>query len=43
MHLVCCKLLHIILKLIEERKLKVALHIIYRFIIIDVYIGKHIQ
>ena len=42
MHLVCCKLLHIILKLIEERKLKVALHV-HHFIRIDVYIGKHIQ
>ena len=42
MHLLCCKLLHIILKSIEERKLKIAL-CIYRFIRMDVYIGKHIQ
>ena len=42
MHLVCCKLLHIISNLIEERKLKLAL-CIYRIITIDVYIGKHIQ
>ena len=40
MHLVSCKLIHIILKSIEERKLKIA---IYRFITIDVYIGRHIQ
>ena len=42
MHLVCCKLLHITLKLIEERKLKVAVNV-YCLIRIDVYIGKHIQ